>query len=519
MKTRIYLTLTMLLLITIVSRAENLQNYLCEGVQFYYSSTYKGGTQDMFSEIYKIRGTQVKNEKEYLLVRFSRAQYGSRRREYSFYADSTIPEETRLRNSPMTETVIGLREADGRLYVDKAEYMSLMGEDSYWQLVGDASLVPYEENETGELVLYDFGKQQGEVYGKVGEEVITVSDVRSVWFEDGTQRRWLTLSNGYELIEGIGCINSPGMFFFYLNPRHTYLDVGVCLGQRLPDGKWLFRQSFGVEARQQAGKSVEWLEEGKMWVHDYSDGTIESVLTYRLEGDTIQQGWVAKKLLMTLEDRVAGKLVSNVYAGSLYESEFSYETYLTYIAPGSDVPLGLYSFQQEAGEGEGDFHMIWLPSTDIVPDEETSKKQQYRYYLKKSEEVSVQGKPARKYLMCDVVLNPGSDSYEIVSPDVPFCWVERVGSSRGLLDRLDSHLPGATIKLTACYEDGKCIFTASNFLTSGETVNLNRIDRRHPDTPGEYYDLQGCRLAAPPVEGIYVRDGKKVMARPNRVRR
>ena len=76
-------------------------------------------------------------------------------------------------------------------------------------------------------------KQQGEVYGKVGEEVITVSDVRSVWFEDGTQRRWLTLSNGYELIEGIGCINSPGMFFF-LPESQAYLSGCRCVFRSTP---------------------------------------------------------------------------------------------------------------------------------------------------------------------------------------------------------------------------------------------------------------------------------------------
>ena len=35
-------------------------------------------------------------------------------------------------------------------------------------------------------------------------------------------RRQLTLSNGMVLIEGIGCINSPGLYLFYLNPDIEY---------------------------------------------------------------------------------------------------------------------------------------------------------------------------------------------------------------------------------------------------------------------------------------------------------
>ena len=49
---------------------------------------------------------------------------------------------------------------------------------------------------------------------------------------DGNHKK-LTLNNGLVLIEGIGCINSPGMLFDYLNPysgiKHWICDLSLYL--------------------------------------------------------------------------------------------------------------------------------------------------------------------------------------------------------------------------------------------------------------------------------------------------
>ena len=51
-----------------------------------------------------------------------------------------------------------------------------------------------------------------------GYETVYVAEVKSVITKDGLTRKLYILSNGYKVIEGIGCTNSPGLLLFYLNP-------------------------------------------------------------------------------------------------------------------------------------------------------------------------------------------------------------------------------------------------------------------------------------------------------------
>jgi len=125
-------------------------------------------------------------------------------------------------------TQIGIREEEGRWLVDKGEYMSLISDTCWWKYVGDASFIPYEDTGDGELVLYDFNKQAGETYGAAeGHDPIIVDAVDFIETDDGIVRRRQTLSNGLQIVEGIGCINSPGLLLFYLNPRQSMLDYAM----------------------------------------------------------------------------------------------------------------------------------------------------------------------------------------------------------------------------------------------------------------------------------------------------
>ena len=84
---------------------------------------------------------------------------------------------------------------------------------------GDPSYIPYYQTDDGEIILYDFNMEVGDKYRHVdGHDDISVTAIDSVMLNDGSKHRRLTLSNGLILIEGIGCINSPGMLFDYLNP-------------------------------------------------------------------------------------------------------------------------------------------------------------------------------------------------------------------------------------------------------------------------------------------------------------
>ena len=100
--------------------------------------------------------------------------------------------------------------------------MNFISEQSKWSWMGENSYIPYRQTDDGELVLYDFNIQPGERYPSslpFWYNTPYVTNVRRITTKDGISRRLLTLSNGYELLEGFGCLNSPGMLFCYLNPH------------------------------------------------------------------------------------------------------------------------------------------------------------------------------------------------------------------------------------------------------------------------------------------------------------
>jgi hypothetical protein len=135
---------------------------------------------------------------------------------------------------PGPTVIMGIRMENGRVYVDKQEYIAAM-EKEYQDVleeqklelnplgtVGDRDYLPYRQTDDGELILYDFNMQPGDKYLSIeGHEDISVVRVETMVTRDGVSRRLLTLSNGYQLLEGVGCLNSPGMFFYYLNPSET----------------------------------------------------------------------------------------------------------------------------------------------------------------------------------------------------------------------------------------------------------------------------------------------------------
>ncbi len=104
-----------------------------------------------------------------------------------------------------------LREAEGKVYSLKDDYISVMKE-TYETEMTDVYL---EENGDTEVLLYDFTLDVGHRYPCKGD--ITVATVEELTTRDGIVRRMLHLSNGLILIEGIGCINSWGEIFGYQN--------------------------------------------------------------------------------------------------------------------------------------------------------------------------------------------------------------------------------------------------------------------------------------------------------------
>ena len=189
---------------------------------YYVWSYHDGGTQIHDQNFMK--GVKVMKGKSYNLLRLQR---NIERHPY-------IPGESGFyRPYNYKAEIVGIRFEAGRIYMDKDEYMSLLKPNSYYHFVGDSTCIPYEETPDGELILYDFNKQPGDLYCTIeGLGDVKVVSVDTIQTKDGQERRLLTLDNGLELLEGLGCLNSPGQMLFYLNPEKT-----------------LFPDSFGFLAR------------------------------------------------------------------------------------------------------------------------------------------------------------------------------------------------------------------------------------------------------------------------------
>ena len=161
---------------------------------------------DVFYEWYHTIGTIEIEGKEYTAIDFE---------------SEAIPTAKQRRGVGQNfKYCLGLREENGRVLANYQDYMSYLADKySNGKCFGDPSYIPYYQTDDGEIILYDFNMEVGDKYRHVdGHDDISVTAIDSVMLNDGSKHRRLTLSNGLILIEGIGCINSPGMLFDYLNP-------------------------------------------------------------------------------------------------------------------------------------------------------------------------------------------------------------------------------------------------------------------------------------------------------------
>ena len=181
---------------------------LCDGMSWGYRGNY-------VSESYTIEGSKVVNGKTYGLLHINRVEYdGARGMEVS--------------SSDPYQATIGIRDEGGRMYVSQEDYLGLFTLDYRWYAIADGNDLPYETTEDGELVLYDYTKNVGDVYCQMADgTTVTVTKTSVMKTEDGMKRRRLTLSNGLELLEGVGCTNSCGLMLFWLNTKPGYWDNGV----------------------------------------------------------------------------------------------------------------------------------------------------------------------------------------------------------------------------------------------------------------------------------------------------
>ena len=202
---------------------------IAEGMEYTYAgaATYEeltshpmGGT---FLEDVSFHGsdTKVINGKIYIHARANRG-----------YTQPYLPHiEHSCSYDDFYTIFIDIREEDGIIYVPKEQYLKLFQGENYINMFeGDGSYIPYQETDDGELILYDFNMNVGDKYPSVpGHDDISVIATDSIETSEGLKRKRLTLSNGYIVVEDLGCVNSPGMFLCYLNPLHKE-HYGTLLG-------------------------------------------------------------------------------------------------------------------------------------------------------------------------------------------------------------------------------------------------------------------------------------------------
>jgi len=174
--------------------------------------------------IYQSIGTIEFEGREYTMIRIQGAEM------------PTV-KQRRVSGQYIPDNYLAIRYDNGRILTNRQDYMNYLANkysddyeyhrDKYRVSFGDASYVPYHQTDDGEIILYDFNMEVGDGYLHVeGYDDVYVTETGSVTLTDGKHKR-LTLNNGLVLIEGIGCINSPGMLFDYLNPS-PFIKTWIC---------------------------------------------------------------------------------------------------------------------------------------------------------------------------------------------------------------------------------------------------------------------------------------------------
>ena len=194
-----------------------LDSWTIKGDSIYGSGSYS---------IYQSIGTIEFEGREYTMIRIEGAEM------------PTV-KQRRVSGQYIPDNFLAIRYDNGRILTNRQDYMNYLANkysddyeyhrNKYRVSFGDASYVPYHQTDDGEIILYDFNMEVGDRYLHVeGYDDVYVTETDWVTLTDGNHKR-LTLNNGLVLIEGIGCINSPGMLFDYLNPsqgvKHRICDL------------------------------------------------------------------------------------------------------------------------------------------------------------------------------------------------------------------------------------------------------------------------------------------------------
>lgn len=206
------------------------------------------------------------------------------------------------------------------------------------------------------------------------------------------------------------------------------------------------------------------LTEGKSWkvLHvQIASHSPYSTCTYTVSGDTIVNGQTCKRILVK----------EKMYEYALAAYEENGKVYRRF----DDVTALLMDFNKN----EGDY--FW----EIFDG--------YQNTIDKVEKVD--------YVTVDGTLR------KRIKFNNNVCWVEGIGSSEDNWPGLGEGT-GFCEYLLECYDNGKLIFKQEDF---GVPLSVSSITPNEKKNNQEIYSISGMRLKEAPGQGVYIRDGKKMV--------
>lgn len=218
------------------------------------------------------------------------------------------------------------------------------------------------------------------------------------------------------------------------------------------------------------------LEEGKVWTyHYYNDMTGKDFYeSKKVNGDTIIGGMNYKKII----DVATG----NYRYGMREDGRKVYCIYANYESNGEKL---IYDF----GLNVGDTFMLYDADETVDPSSWATV-----VYV---DTITVGN---RAFRVMDV--RPNNMTYN------SNWWVEGIGGMHGIAS--SSLLPGNYYTFSSCQLGGETILMHKDVRTVGIRDQYNYYKAL---SNGYFYDLQGRRVDSPSRRGVYIRDGRKYIAR------
>ena len=176
----------------------------------FIDSDVGGGYRDALYTLYVVNTEEIDGIKYYKVVYDVVAHYGAPGRKEKVRSEEVF--------------INKIWEENNRILVDYEEYKSIFKDYDY---------IPYKKTDEGNMILYDFNMKVGDRYEHVeGHDDVWVTDIHKIKTDDGTIRKFFTLSNGQKIVEGIGCLSAvtyPLLYYLCQWDAEEFQKIHHCL--------------------------------------------------------------------------------------------------------------------------------------------------------------------------------------------------------------------------------------------------------------------------------------------------